>query len=115
MYLHNIFGQFMYASTDSHWIVVKRILHYPLLLKVQYFIVFILLNAPLLLYMDLQIQIGLVVLMIASLRVAILSFFVRRRFLGNPASNAQLLAPLLRLSIKPLQIVLLKSFGFNTC
>jgi cytochrome b561 len=76
--------------------------------------VFISLEAPLLLYMALQMQIGLVVLMIASLRVAILSFLVRHRFLGNPASNAQLLAPLLRLSIKLLLMVLLKSFGFNT-
>jgi len=77
--------------------------------------VFISLEAPLLLYMALQMQIRLVVLMIASLQVAILSFLVRRRFLGNLASNAQLLTPLLRLSIKPLLMVPLKSFGFNTC
>jgi len=31
------------------------------------------------------------------------------------SSNARLLAPLLRLSIKPLLMVPLKSFGFNTC
>jgi len=85
------------------------------ILKVWHLMVFISLEAPLLLYMALQMQIGLVVLMIASLRVAILSFLVRRRFLGNLASNAQLLAPLLRLSIKPLLMVPLKSFGFNTC
>jgi hypothetical protein len=85
------------------------------ILKVWHLMVFISLEAPLLLYMALQMQIGLVVLMIASLRVAILSFLVRRRFLGNLASNAQLLAPLLSLSIKPLLMVPLKSFGFNTC
>jgi len=85
------------------------------ILKVRHLMVSISLEAPLLLYMALQMQIGLVVLMIASLRAAILSVLVRRRFLGNPASNALLLAPLLRLSIKPLLMVPLKSFGFNTC
>ena len=40
-------------------------------------------------------------LMIASLRVAILFSLVKHRFHGNPASNVQLLAPPLRLSIKP--------------
>jgi len=54
-----------------------------------------------LLYMVLQMQIGLAVLMIASLQVATLYPLVRRKFHGNPASNIQLLAPLLRLSIKP--------------
>jgi hypothetical protein len=63
--------------------------------------VFISLEAPPLLYMVLQMQIELVVLMIAILRVATLSSLVRRRFHGNPASNSQLLAPLLKLSIKP--------------
>jgi len=85
------------------------------ILKVRHLMVFISLEDPLLLYMALQMQIGLVVLMITSLRLAILSFLIRRRFLGNPASNAQLLAPLLRLSIKLLLMVPLKSFGFNTC
>jgi hypothetical protein len=45
--------------------------------------------------------IGLGVLMIASLRVAILFSLVRHRFYENPASNVQLPAPPLRLSIKP--------------
>jgi len=85
------------------------------ILKVRHLKVSISLEAPLLLYLALQMQIRLVVLMIASLRAAILSFLVRCRFLENPASNALLLAPLLRLSIKPLLMVLLKSFGFNTC
>jgi len=85
------------------------------ILKVRHLMVFISLEARLLLYMALQMQIGLVVLIIASLQVAILSFFVRLRFLGNLASNARLLAPLLRLSIKPLLMVPLKSFSFNTC
>jgi hypothetical protein len=48
------------------------------ILKVRRLMVFISLEAPLLLYMDLQMQIGLVVLMIASLQVVILSFLVRR-------------------------------------
>jgi len=85
------------------------------ILKVRHLMVFISLEARLLLYMALQMQIRLVVLIIASLQVAILSFFVRLRFLGNLASNARLLAPLLRLSIKPLLMVPLKSFSFNTC
>ena len=84
-------------------------------LKVRRLMVSISLEAPFLLYMALQMQIGLVVLMIASLRAAILSFLVRHRFLGNSASNALLLAPLLRMSIKLLLMVLLKSFDFNTC
>jgi len=69
--------------------VLLQILIGPLLsvfyaiLKVRHLMVFISLESPLLLYMALQMQIGLVVLMIASLRVAILSFLVRRRFLGN--------------------------------
>jgi hypothetical protein len=73
---------------------VLQILIGPLLnvfytiLKVRHLMAFISLEAPLLLYMDLQMQIGLIVLMIANLRVATLSSLVRRRFLGNPASNA---------------------------
>jgi hypothetical protein len=43
----------------------------------------------------------LVVLMIASLRMATLSSLVKCRFHGNTTSIAQLLAPLLKLSIKP--------------
>jgi len=46
------------------------------ILKVRHLMVFISFKAPLLLYMALQMQIGLVVLMIASLQVAILSFFL---------------------------------------
>lgn len=45
------------------------------ILKVRHLMVFILLEAPLLLYMDLQIQIGMVVLMIVSLWVGYLVFF----------------------------------------
>jgi len=104
--------QFMHAPTDSHWTAVKRILRY---LKGTTSYGFHITRGSLLLYMALQMQIGLVVLMIASLRAAILSFLVRHRFLENPASNALLFAPLLRLSIKPLLMVPLKSFGFNTC
>jgi hypothetical protein len=70
-------------------------------LKVRYPMVFISLEVPLLLYMVLQMQIRLVVLMIASLRVAILFSLVKHRFHGNPTSNVQLPAPPLRLSTKP--------------
>jgi len=68
---------------------------------------------PSLIYMALQIQIGQVVLMITSLQVVILSYLVRRRFHGNQASNAQLLAPLPKLSIKPWQMALLRLFDFS--
>jgi hypothetical protein len=61
---------------------------------------YISLTVPPLLYMALQMQIEQVVLMIACLRVIILSFLVRRRFHGNQASNTQLLSSPPRLSIK---------------
>jgi len=61
--------QFMHAPTNSHWDVVKRILRY-LRGTVIYGISLI---VPHLLYMVLQMQIGQIVLMIASLRVVILS------------------------------------------
>jgi hypothetical protein len=59
----------MHAPTNSHWDVVKRILRY-LRGTVIYGIS---LTVPHLLYMVLQMQIGQIVLMIASLRVVILS------------------------------------------
>jgi hypothetical protein len=59
------------------------------------------LKIPHLLYIVLQIQIEPVVLMITNLWVITLSFLVIRRFHGSQASNAQLLTPLMRLSIKP--------------
>jgi hypothetical protein len=67
--------QFMHAPTNSHWATVKHIVRY---LKGITSYGFHITQAPSLLYMALQVQIGLVVLMIASLRVAILSFLVRR-------------------------------------
>ena len=67
--------QFMHAPTDSYWAAVKHIF---VILKVWHLMVFISLEALFLLYMALQMQIGLVVLMIASLRAAILSFLVKR-------------------------------------
>ena len=66
-----------------------------------------------LLFMALHMRIGQVVLMIVSLRVVILSFLVRHRFLGNLASNAQLLAPPQRLSIKPWLMALLRLSSFS--
>jgi len=45
--------------------------------------------------------------------VVILSSLVRRWFHGNQASNAQLLAPPPKLSIKPWQMALLRLFGFS--
>jgi hypothetical protein len=59
----------MHAPTNSHWDVVKRILRY-LRGTVIYGIS---LTVPHLLYMVLQMQIGQIVLMIASLQVVILS------------------------------------------
>ena len=45
--------------------------------------------------------------------MVILSSLVRRWFHGNQASNAQLLAPPPKLSIKPWQMALLRLFGFS--
>ena len=53
------------------------------------------------LYLALRMQIGQVVSMIVNLQVVTLFSLVRHRFHGNQASNAQLLAPLLKLGIKP--------------
>ena len=94
----NIVCQYMHAPTDSHWVAVKRILATS---KERHPMVFISLEVPLLLFMVFHMPIGLGVLMIASLRVAILFSLVRHRFHENPASNVQLPAPPLRLSIKP--------------
>ena len=66
-----------------------------------------------LIYMALQMQIGNVVLMIASLLVVILSSLVRRWFHDNQASNTQLLAPPPKLSIKLWQMTLLRLSSFN--
>ena len=100
----------MHDPTDSHWAAVKHILRY--LKGTTSYGFHITRGSSFALH-------GFIdddwAGMIASLRVAILSFLIRRRFLGNLASNAQLLAPLLRLSIKLLLMVPLKSFGFNTC
>ena len=90
--------QFMHAPTDSHWTVVKRILRY--LKGMTSYGFHITRGSSFALYGFTGAD-WLVILMIASLRVATLSSLVRRRFHGNPASNAQLLAPLLKLSIKP--------------
>jgi len=57
-------------------------------LKVRHLMVSISLEVPSLLYMVLQMQIGLIVLMITSLRVATLSSLVKRRFHGNSANKA---------------------------
>jgi hypothetical protein len=51
------------------------------ILKVRHLMISISLEAPLLLYMAIQMQIGLVVLMIASLQAAILSFLSDADFL----------------------------------
>jgi len=107
----NIVCQFMHAPI-SHWVAVKRILRY---LKGTTSYGFHITRGSSFALHGFTDADWLVVLMIVSLRAAILYFLVRRRFLGNPASNALLLAPLLRLSIKPLLMVPLKSFGFNTC
>jgi len=56
---------------------------------------------PHLIYMALQMLIGQVVLMIKNSQVVILSSLVRHQFHANQASNAPLLAPPPRLSIKP--------------
>ena len=58
-------------------------------------------------------QIGQVVLMIASPQVVISSSLVKLLSLGNLASNEQLLAPPPRLSIKPWLMALLRLFGFS--
>jgi hypothetical protein len=54
----------MYASTDSHWASLNA---FYATLKVRHLMVSISLEVPPLLYMVLQMQIGLVALMIASL------------------------------------------------
>jgi hypothetical protein len=90
--------QFIHAPTDSHWTVVKRILRY--LKGMTSYDFHITRGSSFALYGFIGAD-WLVVLMIASLRVATLSSLVKRRFHGNPASNAQLLAPLLKMSIKP--------------
>jgi len=53
-----------------------------------------------LLYMALHMQIGQVVLMIENLQVVILCSLVKCQFRGNQESNVQLLAFLLKLSVK---------------
>jgi hypothetical protein len=90
--------QFMHARTDSHWTVIKRILRY---LKGTASYSFHITRGSSFALHGFTGADWLVVLMIASLRVATLSSLVRHRFHGNPASNAQLLAPLLKLCIKP--------------
>jgi hypothetical protein len=62
---------------------------------------YISLAVPPLLYMVLQMRIGHVVLMIASLRVITFFFLIKRWFHENQVSNTQLPTPLRRLSIKP--------------
>ena len=94
--------QIMHAPTDSYEGVVKHILRY--LRGTAY----ISLAVPPLIYMALQMQIGQVVLIIANLWVVILSSLVRCRFHGNQASNAPLLSPPPRLSIRPWQMALLR-------
>ena len=71
------------------------------------------LAVPPLLSMALQMQIGQAVLMIVSLRVIILSSLVRHQFHRNLTSNAQLLAPPPRLSIKPWLMALLRLSSFS--
>jgi len=71
----NRVSQFIHAPTDSHWPLLS--LFYATL-KVRHLMAFISLAVPLLLSIVLQMQIGLVVLMIVSLRMATLSFLVRR-------------------------------------
>jgi len=88
--------QYMYAPTPIGLLLNA----YSTTSKERHPMVFISLEVPFLLFMVLQMPIGLGVLMIASLWVAIL-FFFRHRFHRNPASNVQLPAPPLRLSIKP--------------
>ena len=104
--------QFMHALTYSHWAVVKRILCYLRGMTSYGF------------HITRGSSFALHGFTDADWAGSIddrkstsdyLVFFVKRRFLGNPASNALLLAPLLRLSIKPLLMVQLKSYGSNTC
>jgi len=82
----------MHAPTDFHWAAVKHILRY---LKGTTSYGF---------HMTRGSSFALHGFTNADW-AGILSFLVRRRFLGNPASNALLLAPLRRLSIKPLLMV----------
>jgi hypothetical protein len=89
--------QYMHAPTPI-WLLLNA---YSTTSMDRHPMVFISLEVPFLLFMVLQMSIGLGVLMIAILWVAILFFFVRHRFHRNPASNVQLPAPPLRLSIKP--------------
>jgi hypothetical protein len=97
-FIVNRFCQFMHAPTDSHSTVVKRILRY---LKGTTSYGFYITRGSSCALHGFTGADWMVVLMITSLRVAILSFLVRRQFHGNPASNAELLASLLKLSIKP--------------
>jgi len=90
--------QFMHAPTDSHWTVVKRILRY---VKGTTSYGFHFTRGSSFVLHGFTSADWLVVLIIASLRVATLSSLVKHRFHGNPASNAQLLASLMKLSIKP--------------
>ena len=90
--------QFMHAPTDSHWAVVKRILRYLRGMTLHGLHITRSSSLP---YMVLHMQIRQTMLRIENLRVVTLSSLVRRRFRGNPVSNAQLLALLLKLSTKP--------------
>jgi hypothetical protein len=88
----------MHAPTNSHWDVVKRILRY-LRGTVIYGIS---LTVPHLLYMVLQMQIGQIVLMIASLQVVILSSVGQTPVSWKSGK-----------SIKLWQVALLRLSGFN--
>ena len=65
----------MHDPTNSHWVAIKHILRY---LKGTTSYGFHITRGSSFSLHGLQMQIGLVVLMIASLRVVILSFFIRR-------------------------------------
>jgi len=85
----------------SHILIGPSLNVFCAILKVQHLMASISLVVPLLLYMVLRMQIGQVVLMIKNLQVVTLFSLVRHLFHKSQASNTELLAPLLRLSIKP--------------